>query len=69
MVLPESERKFFSNSNVQEIETMDELFNYKPTKLKQKIHIKNVGIWYRTVEENDGKGGKRLCWVPHKPKV
>ena len=61
-------RSYFSQDNIQEVLNMDDLFNYNPTKLGQKVLIKDCGIWYTTEKEDDGRGGKRMCWVPWIPK-
>ena len=60
--------KHFDQKKTQTVSSMEELLSYRPTILGQKIYISNCDLWYNTKEENDGKGGKRMCWVPFKPR-
>ena len=64
----EQERVFFDNRDIQEVDAMVNLLDYKPTKIGQKVLIKDCELWYTTQTEKDGKGGERLCWVPWKLK-
>ena len=57
-------RELFSDNTTQELDTMDDLLNYLPSYLNQKIHIKDCNIWYITKNEPDGHEGVRMCWVP-----
>ena len=59
----EQERVFFDNRDIQEVDAMVNLLDYKPTKIGQKVLIKDCELWYTTQTEKDGKGGERLCWV------